>query len=70
MSNNVGTPLFYVGIGLFAIFFLYQLDIASGTNMVDNAVTKAVTNAISKKGGSATLRHKKKHGKGKTHKKY
>ena len=56
MSNNVGTPLFYVGLGLFAFFIAYQLDIASGTNIM---VDKALTNAVSQRGGSATKRHKK-----------
>ena len=66
MSNNVGTPLFYVGLGLFAFFLAYQADIWSETLIIDKAaetIFDAGKNTIhaltAYSGGSATKRHKK-----------
>lgn len=74
MGNNVGKPLFYVFVGLFGVFFLYNgiKFFSAGENpeqtqpwgtFVSNP--KAQTEVD---GGSATKRRKKH--KNKSHKKY
>jgi len=70
MSNNVGTPLFYVGIAMFSAAILSGMFIFTTTDDYgEMKPTKAITDFIGN-GGSATKRHKKKYVKGKTHKKY
>jgi hypothetical protein len=70
MSNNVGTPLFYVGIAMFSAAILYTMvNFTTTDDYGEMKPTKAFTDYFLGNGG-ATIRHKKKHGKGKTHKKY
>jgi hypothetical protein len=66
MSNNVGKPLFYVGIALFAIaifgVFIPDKTVDDVLNKIDNtshAISEAVTTNYNSIGGSATKRHKK-----------
>jgi hypothetical protein len=66
MSNNVGKPLFYVGIALFAIaifgVFIPDKTVDNVLNKIDttsHTISEAVTTNYNSRGGSATKRHKK-----------
>ena len=65
MSNNVGTPLFYVGISMFSLAIIYGIVVLTTTdeNGQLKAPTKAMTDFLDDmtngRGGSASTKHNK-----------
>ena len=58
MTNNVGTPLFYIGIAMFSVFIIFAFwKIFGETSDVVKTAVDVVTEGF--KGGSARKRHKK-----------
>jgi hypothetical protein len=61
MGNNVGKPLFYIGISIFALFILVNLDLAAGTKVVDRAADNIYTAAKNTNYGGGSAVTKKGH---------